>query len=105
MKAILTGLVCAALLLGAAESRERRLRLAFDDVTAWATALLNIVAGIEQQLAEKGQKLHPDIRSARDEVETAMDEAQEALDNRDWDSLSRRIDRARACITKLRRKL
>lgn len=83
---------------------ERRLRREFDELTARAIAILDVVRNSEQQHADRGLSLHPDILAARNRVEAAMDDAEESLNAKDWWALKARLQRARGFVEQLQRK-
>lgn len=94
-----------AVLLPAPTSKEHRLRLAYDDVTAHAEALIETVDSIEADLNQQGLTLNPEIASARDHLGAALDSASDALSREDWKQLEKHLDHARGWMEKLRRRL
>jgi uncharacterized membrane protein YccC len=104
MNSCLAILLCVAL-LPASPGQERQLRLAYDDVTAQAQALIETVNSMEANLREQGLILHPEIASARNHLKTALDRASDALDRHDWKDLSKSLNRARGWIERLQSKL
>jgi hypothetical protein len=97
-------LLCVTL-LPASTGQERKLLLAYDDVTAQAQALIDTVNSTEAGLRQQGLTLHPEIASARDHLKTTLDRASDALTRRDWKEVRKCLDRARGWIEQLQRKL
>jgi hypothetical protein len=100
-----TAILLCVTLLPVSTAKERRLLVEFDDVSARASALVEVVDNMQTDLREQGLTLHPEITTARNSLVAAINSASAALDRRDWKELSRSLDRARGWIDRLQRQL
>lgn len=101
----LAAILLCAVLLPASTAKERRLRQQFDDLAARASALVQVVDQMDDNLRRQGLTLHPDIAAARNSLVTAIDSAADDLARHDWAELHKSLDRARGWIDRLRRQL
>jgi hypothetical protein len=94
-------LLPAIALLAPAQEVDRDLRLALDDLSAKASALVETVNALEQKAKDNGQTLHPDLIEQRALVQSSIIRAEEALRDKDNTALRERLTRARGHIERL----
>jgi hypothetical protein len=77
----------------------------YDNVAARASAILDLVDHLENDLRQQGLALNPEIATSRNGLTAAMNSASGALERKDWNELRKSLDRARGWIDRLRRQL
>lgn len=102
---VLTVILLCATLLSASSAKERRLQVEYDNVTARASAMLDLVDHVEADLRQRGLTLNPEIATSRNGLTAAMNSASAALERKDWTELRKSLNRAQGWIDRLRRQL